>query len=111
MTMEYLFILLGLFASCGNQKKGEHAGHEQQKEQEVYTCPMHPEIIRNAPGSCPICGMDLVKKETGNKAVQDVELEALLKPANEFVVSTIPPYNCRTKGRRHGAECSWDSCL
>lgn len=24
-----------------------------------YTCPMHPEIIRNAPGTCPICGMSL----------------------------------------------------
>ncbi len=24
-----------------------------------YTCPMHPEIIRDAPGSCPICGMAL----------------------------------------------------
>jgi Cu+-exporting ATPase len=24
-----------------------------------YTCPMHPEIVRNAPGPCPICGMAL----------------------------------------------------
>ncbi|RUU65361.1 YHS domain-containing protein, partial [Mesorhizobium sp. M7A.T.Ca.TU.009.01.1.1] len=24
-----------------------------------YTCPMHPEIIRDEPGSCPICGMAL----------------------------------------------------
>src|SRR5262245_44431125 len=24
-----------------------------------YTCPMHPEIIRPGPGSCPICGMAL----------------------------------------------------
>src|SRR5689334_5702960 len=24
-----------------------------------YTCPMHPEIVRPAPGSCPICGMAL----------------------------------------------------
>jgi len=24
-----------------------------------YTCPMHPEIIRDAPGSCPLCGMAL----------------------------------------------------
>ena len=24
-----------------------------------YTCPMHPEIIRDAPGHCPICGMAL----------------------------------------------------
>ncbi len=27
-----------------------------------YTCPMHPEVIRNEPGSCPICGMDLVPR-------------------------------------------------
>jgi P-type Cu+ transporter len=24
-----------------------------------YTCPMHPEIVRDAPGACPICGMAL----------------------------------------------------
>src|SRR6185503_1440064 len=24
-----------------------------------YTCPMHPQIIRDGPGSCPICGMAL----------------------------------------------------
>lgn len=29
---------------------------------EVYTCPMHPQIIQDRPGQCPICGMDLVKK-------------------------------------------------
>ncbi len=27
---------------------------------EVWTCPMHPSVIRSEPGSCPICGMDLV---------------------------------------------------
>lgn len=29
-----------------------------------YTCPMHPQIQKVEPGSCPICGMDLepVKK-------------------------------------------------
>lgn len=26
-----------------------------------YTCPMHPQIRRDAPGQCPICGMDLIK--------------------------------------------------
>ncbi|MBE2228820.1 MAG: efflux RND transporter periplasmic adaptor subunit, partial [Ignavibacteria bacterium] len=29
---------------------------------EIYTCPMHPQIIQDRPGQCPICGMDLVKK-------------------------------------------------
>ncbi|MGH7105136.1 MAG: heavy metal-binding domain-containing protein, partial [Acetobacteraceae bacterium] len=25
----------------------------------IYTCPMHPQIRRSEPGSCPICGMAL----------------------------------------------------
>ncbi len=29
----------------------------------MYTCPMHPEVIKEGPGSCPICGMDLVPME------------------------------------------------
>lgn len=28
-----------------------------------YVCPMHPQIVRDAPGTCPICGMDLVEKQ------------------------------------------------
>jgi len=29
----------------------------------VYTCPMHPEIIRDKPGKCPKCGMTLVVRK------------------------------------------------
>src|SRR5215216_1986655 len=29
------------------------------KVAQKYTCPMHPEIVRDGPGSCPICGMAL----------------------------------------------------
>lgn len=79
-----LFLLL---FSCNNKGGADHTAHEGQ--QEVFTCPMHPEIIRNAPGACPICGMDLVKKESGSEAVKDVQLEALLKPVNAFVIASI----------------------
>ena len=34
--------------------------HHHAKQQ--YTCPMHPQIARNEPGNCPLCGMTLVPK-------------------------------------------------
>ena len=38
---------VGQAPQTGNRKQGR------------YTCPMHPEIVRDRPGSCPICGMAL----------------------------------------------------
>lgn len=32
----------------------------EKKKETLWTCPMHPEIIKDEAGSCPICGMDLV---------------------------------------------------
>lgn len=37
--------------------------NEHKHGKELWTCPMHPQIIKEAPGTCPICGMDLVKLE------------------------------------------------
>jgi Cu(I)/Ag(I) efflux system membrane fusion protein len=37
---------------------------EQHAEDELWTCPMHPQIVAKEPGSCPICNMDLVKQES-----------------------------------------------
>jgi len=34
--------------------------HDKTAKAGKYTCPMHPQIVNNAPGTCPICGMDLV---------------------------------------------------
>src|SRR3954451_24880947 len=31
----------------------------------LWTCPMHPEIVQDGPGVCPICGMKLVPKADG----------------------------------------------
>ncbi len=82
-------MVLMTVTSCNNNKD-PHAAHKDQIAKELYTCPMHPEIVRELPGKCPICGMDLVKKEADAKKIVEVELGSLVKPTNEFVVSSIP---------------------
>lgn len=36
-----------------------------------YVCPMHPEVRQATPGTCPLCGMDLVKESTLAPAAAD----------------------------------------
>ncbi len=52
--------------------------------QEEYTCPMHPEVVKDSPGSCPKCGMDLVPKETNETAEQKTYKKLLKK----FIIAT-----------------------
>jgi Cu(I)/Ag(I) efflux system membrane fusion protein len=46
----------------------QHKGHDHAAEgktaqgKQLYTCSMHPFIIKDKPGTCPICGMELIKK-------------------------------------------------
>ena len=59
-------------------------------QNEVWTCSMHPEIIRDKPGNCPICGMEMVKKVDNATELTGIQFDQLLQPTNRFVVSSIP---------------------
>ncbi|MDF2188669.1 efflux RND transporter periplasmic adaptor subunit [Paraflavitalea sp. CAU 1676] len=48
-------------------KEGNNNAVQQVKADQTYTCPMHPQIVQNKPGTCPICGMDLVPFDKNNK--------------------------------------------
>ena len=65
-------------------KTSNHSEMEHQNE--VYTCSMHPEVIKDKPGSCPICGMTLVKKVTEDHSEKNDSINDLLKPTDSFVV-------------------------
>lgn len=82
------FCLVLILSSC--KESAKQYQHATASQGVLYTCPMHPQIIRNKSGDCPICGMKLVKKESSNAKSNNIHLESLLKPTNEFVVSTIP---------------------
>lgn len=56
-----------------------------------YTCPMHPQIVREAPGQCPICGMDLVPKVLDNAtaAPASADLDQVSQAPNAAVLAAV----------------------
>jgi len=81
--MVCLVMALLTLASCG--QGGDHAEHA-----DTYTCPMHPTVVSDQPGTCPVCGMDLVPKTRAGEEVEITEdLAKLLKSPNETIVATI----------------------
>ena len=80
-------IALTLFACSQEKQAAEHATHDHAKEAAArtkYTCPMHPNVIQDDPGQCPVCGMDLVSKaDTATAATEDLMLtDSQIKLAN-----------------------------
>ncbi|MDP3468587.1 MAG: efflux RND transporter periplasmic adaptor subunit [Daejeonella sp.] len=80
------FLIIGSFLLSCNQDKKLSSGSQVQK----YTCPMHPQIVKDGPGTCPICKMDLVPLHTADShGAADTSLNSLVKPSNELVISGI----------------------
>ena len=55
-----------------------------------WTCPMHPEIVRPEPGSCPICGMSLEPRTITLEAAGDAELRSMTRRFWFAFVLTLP---------------------
>ncbi|MFD2247748.1 efflux RND transporter periplasmic adaptor subunit [Pontibacter ruber] len=73
--LNILFLLTAiLVAACSVEEKSHAEGEEA-----TYTCPMHPQIVQNEPGTCPICFMDLVPvtqsgKENGELMLSESQI-------------------------------------
>ena len=55
-----------------------------------YTCPMHPEVLKDAPGDCPICGMALVPVGAAAANDDNAELRDHTRRMWTGVVLSIP---------------------
>ncbi len=78
LSILMVVLAVGLAAGLwlGRTQGGDE--NEQLKVAEhdtLYTCPMHPQVIQDEPGQCPICGMDLVPVERESAAGKEVESE------------------------------------
>ncbi|WP_214225417.1 efflux RND transporter periplasmic adaptor subunit [Pedobacter sp. B4-66] len=75
-------------AACSNQEKSN--GEVAQGKPQTFTCPMHPQVIKNEMGTCPICGMDLVpfEKNSNDKALKVDEKRQALANITTVMIGT-----------------------
>ncbi|MGN6510329.1 MAG: efflux RND transporter periplasmic adaptor subunit [Chitinophaga sp.] len=91
LTLSFLVLVL---AACKN---------ENDRAAQTYTCPMHPEIVEDKPGECPICGMDLVRKDAQSEQAVDSSIAMLTKPVNDRIIASIPAISAESGARSYTA--------
>ncbi len=61
-----LLLALGAVA-CQSEDSHEHGDTAAAADATTYTCPMHPQVVQQEPGICPVCHMDLVPMSQSGK--------------------------------------------
>ena len=91
--MKYLLPILSLIVGfVGGVWISGDTHTEQVQALETYICPMHPTVVSDKSGACPICGMDLVEKEVdgGHSHEMHADHETYICPMHPTVVSDKP---------------------
>jgi Cu(I)/Ag(I) efflux system membrane fusion protein len=89
--------ILVFLTGCGDRQQPPKLPSAHLED--IYTCSMHPQVIEHHPGNCPICGMELIKKNTAPVATNDIELERILRPTNQSIVSSLATISPGWKNR------------
>jgi len=89
-----LIIISGVFSIVYYKRNIFHKQNAMQVSA-IYYCPMHPDYTSNKPGSCPICGMDLVLKEKNEKLNAENKsskrkIKFYRNPMNPDITSSVP---------------------
>lgn len=78
-SLLYIVAILIIGILIGRWTSGGESHHHQDvsvSENTVWTCSMHPQIRQDHPGTCPLCGMDLIPADDAEEE-SDLPLDAL----------------------------------
>ena len=59
-------------------------------QEKLYTCPMDPEVVRETPGPCPVCGMALEPKTASLQDEDNAELDSMSRRFRISLFATLP---------------------
>lgn len=90
-------VLLLAFTSCSKKETPQgdstystdssHSSHATKADvKEVWSCPMHPQIRKEGPGTCSICGMNLVKTSQDSQDLDSVTNSGQSLPAGHATI-------------------------
>jgi Cu(I)/Ag(I) efflux system membrane fusion protein/cobalt-zinc-cadmium efflux system membrane fusion protein len=72
----------------GRTSPQPEAQHPPAESVQLWTCGMHPQVLQDEPGTCPICNMNLVRKAGGSASERTVLFYR--NPMNPSVTSPVP---------------------
>src|SRR5215831_16477391 len=95
LLLALLVVMAGVvLTACGPDKSSTSA---EAKPKTLYTCGMHPQVVQDHPGNCPICGMKLtpIRKEAG-AALPSLTNTSSVSTAIELDPQTVQVMGIRT---------------
>jgi len=79
---------IGIASHSTPKSEGKHPSYSAGKLE--YTCPMHPEVVKDSPGACPICGMALEPKTVAEIEPPNPELVSMTRRFWASMALTAP---------------------
>jgi len=73
-----------------------------------WTCPMHPQVVRDRAGSCPICGMALERRTVQLEEAEDPELRQMARRLAVSAVLSAPLVVLAMGGLAHRLAAAWN---